>query len=41
LIFGGTENGGFTIWNPAEMIGVLDDVEPAHIEEQSSLACID
>lgn len=27
LIFGGMDNGSFTLWNPAEMIGKLNDVE--------------
>jgi hypothetical protein len=31
------ENGSFTLWNPTEMIGKLDDVHQSHINKQNSL----
>lgn len=36
LIFGGMDNGSFTLWNPAEMIGINSDIAEAHIDDQNS-----
>jgi hypothetical protein len=35
------DNGSFTLWNPAEMIGINTDISEAHIEEQNSMIYVE